>query len=246
MSDVRLIQVIRAIREITDGRRHYDGNELFDALGDIRNLCDKALLGPKIKETDTRMTVRPTRLPWPGEVPLPWPGEVPNGHFDKVYTVNPLVPSTVPLIEFERIVAGAFSITKEREYELTQLVIDSAKEAPIVFDLSRTEVLVANWARFLAHLVEKARRLGGHVVFIGMSETIKIVFDTVAKHTKLFHASSFLDVGRAVLAADAANDTSEPEECPCCGKGFFSTRCNGCEYDDTKVNYEFSRSNPPS
>jgi hypothetical protein len=39
-------QTFKKIREIADGRRHYDGADgynCFDALGDIRALCDKAL-----------------------------------------------------------------------------------------------------------------------------------------------------------------------------------------------------------
>lgn len=39
-------RVFRKIREIADGRRHYDGTDdytCFDALGEIRDLCDSVL-----------------------------------------------------------------------------------------------------------------------------------------------------------------------------------------------------------
>jgi len=38
--------IIKQIREIADGRRHYDGTDdytCFDALGEIRDICDAAL-----------------------------------------------------------------------------------------------------------------------------------------------------------------------------------------------------------
>lgn len=39
-------QTFQKIREIADGRRHYDGGDgfnCFDALGEIRDLCDSTL-----------------------------------------------------------------------------------------------------------------------------------------------------------------------------------------------------------
>lgn len=39
-------KIIERIRSIADGRRHYDGTEgytCFDALGEIRDICDQVL-----------------------------------------------------------------------------------------------------------------------------------------------------------------------------------------------------------
>lgn len=47
MTKTELEQTIKAIREIADARRHYEGDECFQALGDIRDLCDRALRGEK-------------------------------------------------------------------------------------------------------------------------------------------------------------------------------------------------------
>jgi hypothetical protein len=43
----RFAKALAAIRQIADGRRHYDrpGQDCFRALGDVRDLCDQALRG---------------------------------------------------------------------------------------------------------------------------------------------------------------------------------------------------------
>lgn len=38
-----VLKIVNAIRELADGRRHYEGDELFRALGDVRDLADKAI-----------------------------------------------------------------------------------------------------------------------------------------------------------------------------------------------------------
>jgi hypothetical protein len=154
-----------------------------------------------------------------------------------LYTIDPFVPSEVPLVVFEPIVGGGFSLTRGRERELTQLVIDAGHQ-PVVFDFHRNQVMVANWTRFVASLSEKARNLGGRAVFLDMSGTIKDVFAVVAPKTTLLHASSFAEVAKVVAAA---RETDEPLECPCCGRGHFSVHCLACEHDETVITYDFSR-----
>jgi hypothetical protein len=54
-------EVIKKIREIADGRRHYDGTDdytCFDALGDIREICDKALEWDRQKKEELSLQAR--------------------------------------------------------------------------------------------------------------------------------------------------------------------------------------------